>query len=137
MADTTGAFAGLQTSFSPFILLTSTSKPGLGPGAAAIGGVAPSSALHAPPPPLASPLISRLLPHNPEFSRYFNGQASRSGLADFLFLSPQTPHDPKEIFPKLRWGALVVFVSTNQNQTVTLSQHYADHDSNPDHTPPY
>ncbi len=108
-------------------MLTSTSKTGLGPGAIASGGVAPPPAPHAPPAKLAQPIIDRVLRHDPEFARYFNGQASRSGLADFLFISSDTPHAPEKVFAKLRWGGLVVFVSHSAAETAAVSRQYSSH----------
>jgi tRNA A-37 threonylcarbamoyl transferase component Bud32 len=108
-------------------LLTSTSKTGLGSLTTATGGAAPPAAPHQPPPRIALKIIDRVLRHDPEFSRYFNGQASRSGLADFLFLSPDTPHSPQEIFPMMRWGGLVMFASTNKRQVFELAQQYSAH----------
>jgi tRNA A-37 threonylcarbamoyl transferase component Bud32 len=108
-------------------LLTSTSKIGLGPGVTASGEAAPPAAPHAPPAKLAQPIIDRVLRHDPEFARFFNGQASRSGLADFLFISSETPHEPKEMFAKLRWGGLLVFVSSSAGETAALSEQYSSH----------
>jgi hypothetical protein len=46
-------------------------------------------------------------------------------VADFLFISPETPHAVAEIFPKLRWGGLVVFVSSSSRETAALAQEYS------------
>src|SRR5687768_15639310 len=112
---------------SPHILLTSTSKIGLGSLSTAAGGAAPPAAPHQPPPKIALKIIDRVLRHDPEFARYFNGQASRSGLADFLFVSPETAHSPQEVFAKLRWGGLVVFVSTSRRKVAELMEEYQAH----------
>jgi len=106
-------------------LLTSTSKLGLGPGVSAVGDAAPLAEPHAPPAKLAQPIIDRVLRHDPEFARFFNGQASRSGLADFLFLSSQDPHAANDTFAKMRWGGLVVFVSQSGRETALVAQEYA------------
>jgi len=91
----------------------------------ASGEAAPPAVPHAPPAKLAQPIIDRVLRHDPEFARFFNGQASRSGLADFLFVSAETAHDPKEMFAKLRWGGLLVFVSTSESQAESVAEDYA------------
>jgi len=93
----------------------------------ASGEAAPPAAPHAPPATLAQPIIDRVLRHDPEFARFFNGQASRSGLADFLFVSSETDHEAKETFAKLRWGGLVVFVSQSRSETMTLAEDYSSH----------
>ena len=91
------------------------------------GGVAPPAAPHAPPAKLARPIMERVLRHDPEFARFFNGQASRSGLADFLFVSSETPHEPQEMFARLRWGGLLVFVSHSAGQTAAVAKEYSSH----------
>ena len=91
------------------------------------GEVAPPAEPHAPPAKLAQPVIDRVLRHDPEFAGYFNGQASRSGLADFLFVSSETPHEAKEVFAKMRWGGLTVFVSASGRDTALVAQEYAAH----------
>jgi len=106
-------------------LLTSTSKTGLGPGVAAKGEAAPPAAPHPKPPEIAHRVIDRVLRHDPEFARYFDGRAPRSGLADFLFVSRDTPHEPGEVFKRLRWGGLAVFVSKDRLQTANLAESYA------------
>src|SRR5438045_2859644 len=108
-------------------LLTSTSKLGLGPGVTASGEAAPPAAPHAPPAELAQPVIDRVLRHDPDFARFFTGQASRSGLADFLFVSSETDHDPQEMFAKLRWGGMLVFVSHSRSETGDVAKQYALH----------
>jgi tRNA A-37 threonylcarbamoyl transferase component Bud32 len=108
-------------------LLTSTSKIGLGSLSTAAGGAAPPAAPHQPPPKIALKVIDQVLRHDPEFARYFNGQASRSGLADFLFVSPETPHSPQEVFAKLRWGGLVVYVSTSRRQVAEVAEEFNAH----------
>lgn len=74
---------------------------------------------------MAQPIIERVLRHDPEFARYFNGQASRSGLADFLFLSSEIAHSAKEAFAKLRWGGLALFASHDGRETALVAQEYA------------
>jgi tRNA A-37 threonylcarbamoyl transferase component Bud32 len=89
------------------------------------GGVAPTAALHAPPPKMAQRVIDRVLRHDPEFAGYFDGRASRSGLADFIFVSPDEPHGVGEVFKRLRWGGLVVFVCRSRGQAAMLAEDYA------------
>ena len=93
----------------------------------ASGEAAPAAAPHAPPAKLAQSIIERVLRHDPDFARFFNGQASRSGLADFLFVSSETDHDPQEMFSKLRWGGLLVFASHSGAETREIAEKCASH----------
>jgi hypothetical protein len=62
--------------------------------------------------------LRQLLESNPEFCRYRErGSTSLqkpTGLVDFLIAGDDEPHEPDEVFGRLRWGGQIVYLTRNR-----------------------
>ena len=63
-----------------------------------------------------------------------NTQYADSGLADYLFAASGQPCDPDTVFPRLRWGGQLVYVSPHARQVEHLLSRYRAHEGF--HVPP-
>src|SRR5688572_14986674 len=57
-----------------------------------------------------------------EFDRYsYNtSETNPTGLLDYLFAAEDEPHDPDEVFGRLRWGGQFVYVSRDRREVQRL-----------------
>ncbi len=76
-------------------------------------------------PPLARSLVWRLLSDDWEYQQYGNGRVPQRGPKYYLFATPDEPHEPEDVFPRLRWGGQLVFVSLDGRRTRDLARRYA------------
>ena len=63
----------------------------------------------------------------PDFAAFagLNGTPATNGY--LISSSPQQPHRPEEIFPKLRWGGQFFFASRSRRETRKLASDYANY----------
>jgi tRNA A-37 threonylcarbamoyl transferase component Bud32 len=65
-----------------------------------------------------------------EFGRFGHAAASSpaaaAALADFLFAVDKDPHEPDEIFRKLRWGGQLVYISRDAAEVAATATRFAD-----------
>jgi hypothetical protein len=75
---------------------------------------------------LAGPVIQRVLFNDPEYQHYLKiSPTVATGMAEWVFGSMTGPHQPEEIYDKLRWGGQFVFVSRNRRETHQLADRFA------------
>src|SRR5687768_13801240 len=74
--------------------------------------------------PLVQSLIERRFAGDEEYLRFLNGQTPRTGLVDFLFATGAEPHEPEQVFPRLRWGGLFVFASSERREVEAVSRQF-------------
>jgi hypothetical protein len=104
-----------------------------------------AEAPHAPPephrpfsiPPLCQKVAWSLLRDDHEYQRYALASPSRDGLADFLCLTPDEPHDARHVFSRLRWGGTCLFASPKRKQVSALCEAYRGHGFVIEHGPTY
>jgi hypothetical protein len=78
-------------------------------------------------PPICRRVAWKLLHDSDEYRRHTKSPASRDGLADFLFLTPDDFHSPHHAFKHLRWGGQCLFASHHHKQVTELSDRYRKH----------
>ena len=88
-------------------------------------------------PPICRAVAWRLLRDDPEYRRYAQAEASRDGLADFLFATPKESHSPSHVFRRLRWGGMCLFASPHRKQVIELADRYRDYGFLIEHAPTY
>lgn len=54
------------------------------------------------------------------------GSGGAGALVDYLFTTPEVAHEPQEVFPRLRWGGQLVFVSPDGAEVADLASKYRD-----------
>ncbi len=65
--------------------------------------------------------------NDPDFKRYHWASRMKVGdgkTVDYIFATPQDPHNPKDIFTKIRWGGQFVFVSPNRREVEQLCEQF-------------
>src|SRR5262245_39145258 len=73
-------------------------------------------------PPICQPVVDQVLVKHRDYQRFTRSKSPRNGtLRDIVFATPADPHQPDEVFGKLRWGGLYVFASPKRKQVVELS----------------
>src|SRR5262245_51276140 len=75
-------------------------------------------------PSLCQTFAQRVLRNDSEYHCYSQATATRDGLADFLFTTPESEHAADQIFNKLRWGGMCLFASPQWRQVAQLSEDY-------------
>lgn len=66
---------------------------------------------------------------DPEFLRYgapepLAAARSRGGLQDFIYAVENEPHDPDELFSRLRWGGQFVYASKHRRRVVEMNERF-------------
>ncbi|MCX5660727.1 MAG: hypothetical protein NTW19_13545 [Planctomycetota bacterium] len=66
--------------------------------------------------------------HDAEYRRYWarNSEAGCPDLLDYIFVTPQDSPDPAALFPRLRWGGLVVFTTPKRADAVAAATIFRD-----------
>jgi hypothetical protein len=86
------------------------------------------------PDPLIRFLIKQRLTRDPEFptsSHAFtccdHNEITDEGpaLVDFLVLTPDQPHAPADVFPRLRWGGQIILISEHAAPVAAAAREYA------------
>ncbi|HEX2974075.1 MAG TPA: hypothetical protein VHP11_17210 [Tepidisphaeraceae bacterium] len=90
------------------------------------GGESMSAVVDAPRTTTQSmqPLIERILRCNPGYQRDAKREGVAQGLPDFLVTTPNQPHLPGEVFNRLRWGGLMLFVSESRHEVANLAPQF-------------
>ena len=52
---------------------------------------------------------------------------SSTDLVDYLYALPGDPNDPTEVFPRVRWGGLFIFVSPDRAQVERVEESFRQH----------
>ena len=72
-------------------------------------------------------VVDTVLSGDAEFKHYFSSVAARAaGQVDYLFAAGDEPHEPDDIFTRLRWGGQFVYVSRNAKQTAETSSRFSE-----------
>ena len=75
------------------------------------------------PPALLRPVIDRVLRGRPEYRLAMEQRWTR-GLRDCLMATPTDEYRPEEIFRRLRWGGLFLFVSPHARQVAEVARRF-------------
>ncbi|HSU68711.1 MAG TPA: hypothetical protein VLJ39_17655, partial [Tepidisphaeraceae bacterium] len=70
----------------------------------------------------------RVLDADPEFRHFAPIETAQNGagLREFLIATDDEPHDPDQIFARLRWGGQFVFVSRKRREVNALQQRFSE-----------
>ncbi|WP_428938606.1 hypothetical protein [Fontivita pretiosa] len=84
------------------------------------------------PAPVNIPAMCRkaawqLLRDDPQFRHFAAAPPSRDRLCDFVFATPDTAHNPAQIFKRLRWGGQCLFATAYRKQAVELARQFRDY----------
>src|SRR5688572_8417917 len=71
-----------------------------------------------------APLLDRVVYGNPEYQRQQRSTQPPGHLADFLLATPKDPHTLSDVFPKLRWGGVLVFASPSGRQVAEVVREF-------------
>jgi hypothetical protein len=98
--------------------------------------LAPESATPATPSIDASPTIAnaglasvrrQILERDPEFCHLGQAEpaANQAGLRDYIVAAEDQPHDPDQIFARLRWGGQFMYVSKDRREVQAMPERFA------------
>lgn len=76
------------------------------------------------PSELIQQLIQQVLQRDPACRYGLSGNGSLKGQPDFLAAISNQPHQPAEIFSRLRWGGLFLFISESARDTAELAPQF-------------
>lgn len=82
-------------------------------------------------------VIDQILRSAPEYIRYRSRHATSRDLSDFLFAIGNQPHEAQEIFRRLRWGGIFLFVSDNRKDVESLADTYNTNGFRLEHPPAF
>lgn len=70
-----------------------------------------------------SALERKVLGSDPEFRRFHSAgpETDLAQLQDFLLLAGEQPHEPDEVFARLRWGGQFAYSSSDRNEVANLA----------------
>lgn len=86
-------------------------------------------------PSLCRAVAGQLLHADPEYQRFSKAAPASKGMTDFLCVTPDQSHSPREVFDRLRWGGLCLFASTQKRHVVELAHQYEDYGFLMEHAP--
>ena len=68
----------------------------------------------------------RLFRRNPEYARFspFDANLITNRVWNFLFAVETEPHDPAEVFERLRWGGVFIYISRHRGDLASLPQRF-------------
>ncbi|HEY2586819.1 MAG TPA: hypothetical protein VGI81_13830 [Tepidisphaeraceae bacterium] len=86
-----------------------------------------------------SAVRDKVLATDPEFRRLYTNapEAELSELQDYLLLAGEQPHEPDQVFPKLRWGGQFAYSSADREAIASLAQRVPDRGFAVTHGPAY